>query len=331
MKHPAISVILPAYNAAPFLERAVASVTTQTFRDWELIIVDDASTDDTAAIARNLTENDKRIHLLQLKTNGGPSVARNAGIKASKAPWIAILDADDVIMPSRLAQLYALALSNRYDMVADNLHLFDAGARVMARTLIPQNGTPIINWTLEYFAKHDLPNSGSYLGWLKPMFNKQFLISHGLRYRPQYRYGEDFLLYAEILALGGRAAIARHPGYIYTTRIGEVSRTSAGNSRTHASSEQLVKASLFLELNYKDRISPATLKALAFRRCQNALAPAFADFKNNLFSRPYKSAYLLITHPQMIWHILRVARRLPRALPAIIKHRITNPNHAQTA
>jgi glycosyltransferase involved in cell wall biosynthesis len=105
---PAISVVIPCYNQARYLAEAVESVTQQTFRDWEIIIVNDGSPDDTSAEARRLSAQfPGRITLLE-KPNGGTSSARNAGIQAARAEYVFVLDADDRLSRKMLAATKAV-------------------------------------------------------------------------------------------------------------------------------------------------------------------------------------------------------------------------------
>lgn len=99
---PAVSVIMPAYNARETLAASIKSVQEQTLQNWELIIVDDGSTDDTAELALTLANADPRIFVLQCP-NRGPSVARNKGADVAKAMVLAFLDADDLWAPDRLS------------------------------------------------------------------------------------------------------------------------------------------------------------------------------------------------------------------------------------
>ena len=101
--HPAVSVVIPCHDYGRYLPETVGSVLAQTFCDWELVIVDDGSTDDTEAVARSLIAQhpDRRIQLLQ-QANAGVSAARNAGIAATTGRYVLPLDADDVIAPSML-------------------------------------------------------------------------------------------------------------------------------------------------------------------------------------------------------------------------------------
>lgn len=98
---PQVSVILPTYNRMGTLPRAVASVLAQDMADFELIVVDDGSTDDTAAWLA--TQTDPRIRVVAPGRNQGVSVARNLGLEASQAPLVAFLDSDDIFRPNRLS------------------------------------------------------------------------------------------------------------------------------------------------------------------------------------------------------------------------------------
>jgi glycosyltransferase involved in cell wall biosynthesis len=102
-----VSVIVPAYNVRSYIEPALVSLQNQSFPDFEAIIVDDGSTDGTAEVVKGFCERDSRFQLLQ-KHNGGLSSARNYGIRHSRAPYIALLDGDDVYEPDKLATHIAI-------------------------------------------------------------------------------------------------------------------------------------------------------------------------------------------------------------------------------
>jgi glycosyltransferase involved in cell wall biosynthesis len=103
---PAVSVILPTHNRATMLRRAMDSVLGQTFADFELIVVDDGSPDDTRAVVQGQT--DSRVRYLRLDVRGGPARARNAGIRLARAPLLAFQDSDDVWLPEKLRLQLAL-------------------------------------------------------------------------------------------------------------------------------------------------------------------------------------------------------------------------------
>lgn len=95
-----ISVVMPAYNAEKFIALAIDSILNQTFKDFELIIIDDGSTDRTLEIIKSYLNRDSRIRLIQ-NNHGGVSRACNLGVQESKYPWIARMDADDIALPQR--------------------------------------------------------------------------------------------------------------------------------------------------------------------------------------------------------------------------------------
>lgn len=99
---PVVSIVMPAYNAAPYIEAAITSVCKQTYADWELLVVNDCSTDDTAAIVRRLATDEPRIILLENDRNRGVSYTRNYAISKAKGKWIAFLDSDDLWREDKL-------------------------------------------------------------------------------------------------------------------------------------------------------------------------------------------------------------------------------------
>lgn len=98
-----VSIITPLYNCEPFLEQTIYSVLQQSEQNWELILVDDCSTDNSYQIAQQYALQDKRIKLLKLEKNSGAAVARNTGIAAARGRYIAFLDSDDRWLPQKLA------------------------------------------------------------------------------------------------------------------------------------------------------------------------------------------------------------------------------------
>ncbi len=104
---PKVDVIIPAYNAAKYLAPALASVEAQTFEDWRILLIDDGSTDSTADVAVPFIERlGKRITYIRQENQGLPA-ARNAAIRSSSAEYLALLDSDDIWLPSRLAESLA--------------------------------------------------------------------------------------------------------------------------------------------------------------------------------------------------------------------------------
>ena len=110
MKNPTISVIIPLYNKESNISRTVHSVLEQSIKEFELIIVDDGSTDNSLNIIKDI--HDVRIRLIR-QENGGPSKARNTGVTYAQGDWILFLDADDELMDRALEHFTNLIVSNR--------------------------------------------------------------------------------------------------------------------------------------------------------------------------------------------------------------------------
>jgi GT2 family glycosyltransferase len=108
---PVVSVVTPAYNAARYLPETVDSVLAQTLTDFELILVDDGSTDDTLTVARRLATRDGRVQVVATP-NGGPAAARNTALRAARGEFVALLDSDDLILPQYLAKQIAVLTAN---------------------------------------------------------------------------------------------------------------------------------------------------------------------------------------------------------------------------
>jgi glycosyltransferase involved in cell wall biosynthesis len=100
--NPAISVIIPAYNRETILPGAINSIIIQTFQDWELLVVDDCSTDNTFDVVNSFSLKDKRIKYFRLEKNSGANAARNMGVKLAAAPIVSFLDSDDEMHPQNL-------------------------------------------------------------------------------------------------------------------------------------------------------------------------------------------------------------------------------------
>lgn len=152
-------MIIPTYNREKTIERAVRSVLEQTYTDFELLVIDDGSTDGTESLIEKII--DERIRYIKLKENGGPSNARNAGVRLAEGEWVAFQDSDDFWYPDKLEKQLAYAETHpEYDLVYCSYRVF-SGERSftvpmepyqdilegkMACALLKQNsiGTPTI-------------------------------------------------------------------------------------------------------------------------------------------------------------------------------------------
>src|SRR5690625_3752065 len=111
-----VSVITPAYNAARFIAETIESVLNQTYENWEMIIVDDCSQDETTSIIKKYQAQDERIHLIELEENSGSAVARNTAMDHAKGKYLAFLDSDDKWLPEKVAQEVAVVEEKDIDL-----------------------------------------------------------------------------------------------------------------------------------------------------------------------------------------------------------------------
>ena len=120
-----VSIITPVYNSADYIMEAILSVKSQTYPNWELLIVDDCSVDETARIIQNYAADDKRIRYFKLAQNSGPGIARNKGIREARGKYIAFLDSDDKWMFDKLSTQIPIMEEKRYDFTYTDYLIVD--------------------------------------------------------------------------------------------------------------------------------------------------------------------------------------------------------------
>lgn len=262
-----VSVIVPAYNSAATLPRAVGSALKQDMPDMELLIVDDGSRDNTAEVAQCLARSDARVRVVSLPRNRGKSSAMNIAVAEARGAWVAVLDADDWYSPTRLSTLLAAGRREDVDLVADNQYLFDDGAGRIVRTAFPRSlgDRPL---DMSRLATGSNPYADFDFGMLKPMVRTEFIRRHGLAYRETAKLSEDFLYLVEFLAAGGRGSLLAEPGYYWRQAFGSISRrwteTGEGSWRYDFLSAARANAELLGTLRSRNR--PELCRLLEYRR-----------------------------------------------------------------
>ncbi|HEE5439170.1 TPA: glycosyltransferase family 2 protein [Acinetobacter baumannii] len=131
-----ISIGIPFYNAENFLANAIQSVINQSFKDWELILVDDGSTDKSLDIAREFEKKDNRIKVISDGLNLKLPARLNQIITISKYDFIARMDADDIMHPDRLIDQYNYLINNNYDLVSSSLYSIDTNNNIVGKRII---------------------------------------------------------------------------------------------------------------------------------------------------------------------------------------------------
>lgn len=217
---PVVSVVVPVYNGDAYIETAIVSALSQQGCDLEVIVVDDASQDRTREVVARCLSGDRRLRLVSLPSHRGPSAARNAGIAAANGTWIALLDADDLYKPGRLAHLLAAAESSQADVVCDNLLMVDELTGCDLGRMFEEKDLPA-RIDARTFAIGNMPNGTRPrhgLGFLKPMMRAAFLRQHELQYNECMSFAEDYEFLMRVLIARARCVAVPEAGYLYTVR-----------------------------------------------------------------------------------------------------------------
>lgn len=189
---PLVTVIMPAYNAASYIAESIESVRSQTVSDWELLIIDDCSNDDSFKIAQSYADHDDRIKVMRNETNSGVALTRNRGIAMANGSFIAFLDSDDVWYPEKLnRQLECMERTN-------------AGISYCSYAIVDRNGK-------KCKADYLVSDSVTYRQLLKKncMQCSAMLIRAEILKKIPFNtefYHEDFVLGLDILHSGVKAA-----------------------------------------------------------------------------------------------------------------------------
>lgn len=193
MDIPLISIITPIYNSEKFLEAAITSVQHQTYSNWELILVDDASTDGSENIAREFYLEDSRIIYEKLSVNCGPAVSRNRAIELAKGEYIAFLDSDDFWAPDKLEIQLDFMQRKDCDVSFSSYLLVDEGGNSLGRRVVAMP-------TLSY--EKQLRNN--YIGNLTGMYRSGTI---GKVFSPELRKRQDWGLWLEAIRRSGKPAL----------------------------------------------------------------------------------------------------------------------------
>ncbi|OAB31522.1 Glycosyltransferase involved in cell wall bisynthesis [Flavobacterium fryxellicola] len=140
MEKPLVSIITPSFNSEKFIAETIQSVQNQTYLNWEMIIVDDASSDKTASIVTTMALQDQRIRMYQLPTNSGTGIARNTALSMTKGRYISFLDADDLWKPTKLEKQINFLINNKVPFTFSFYDCIDeAGKPLNKRVEAPLN------------------------------------------------------------------------------------------------------------------------------------------------------------------------------------------------
>jgi len=223
---PAVSVILPMYNASRYIRSCVSSVLNQTFGSFELICVDDCSTDDTVKIVAEMAQVDRRIRIIRLpKNSGGASEPRNTGLRVSRGKYISFIDSDDMYTRTALAELVSVAEKFKADVVHTEQVYFPEGQTI---DVTPETKFTTFSKEKGGFCKEPMLETdnlaqrvqmfykGRFFGWVhNKLYRRDLLMEKNIRF-DKLMTSEDIIFYFKVLCNAPR--IVRVPNIIYIYR-----------------------------------------------------------------------------------------------------------------
>ena len=181
-----VSIITPMYNSEKFIDLTIQSVQSQTYQNWEMIIVDDASTDRSIEIVKKIMSNEPRLQLKQLADNLGPAHTRNNGIKLAKGRFLAFLDSDDLWHKDKLEKQIKFMISNEYAFTFTGYEKIDESGDSIGIVLPYKNRV----------SYHDLLKS-NHIGCLTVMLDMKLLGDK--KYMPDIIKRQDHGLWLNVL------------------------------------------------------------------------------------------------------------------------------------
>ena len=329
---PTVSIIMPAYNMIACIDRAVASIQSQTLTTWELLIVDDASTDETWARICELAAQDDRIRPTRLTENGKAARASNVALKQAQGRWVAIVDADDWIHPDRLQTLVEIAEAGRFDVAADNQILYDAQADKLVGTVLPdQDRLEVL--TLNKYLRHTLTGASRFdYGMLKLLVRTAMLREHDIWYQEGCFQGYDFHFLLDLLAAEAKVAVTHRPYYYYTQPYGSASRLPASSQRT-AYNYSIMRAHTTQAIaRYRTRLPRMAMALLTLRDRSILLYSTYLQAKDDIGRRDVvQGVKRLLRRPgSIVYGLLATLKRLG-LMRSHFELRPDFPRHAQAA
>jgi teichuronic acid biosynthesis glycosyltransferase TuaG len=231
-----VSVLMPAYNASKYISQAIDSVRAQTYHDWELIVVDDVSSDCTCQIVQGYVDKDHRVSLIRLKENRGPAAARNVGLRSSAGRYIAFLDADDMWINNKLEVQISLLMKSDASFTFSSYYILTDGNVWGRKYTIPDlvnyevmlKGSAIGCLTVMY----DIERLGPLLFDENPLIERNFLL---LKKGERLKH-EDYRLWLSLFKSIDPTQIAP---VLSPLAIYRVSKSSYSSSKPYTSLHQL--------------------------------------------------------------------------------------------
>lgn len=225
---PTVSIIVPVYNAKSTLRRCVDSILDQEYEDYELLLVDDGSRDESGSLCDAYAARDRRIQVFH-KENGGVSAARNLALEQARGTYLQFLDSDDWITPDATKLLVRAAESNCCDLVVADFYRV-VGERVSRKGDIDDDAV----LSREGYAAYMMENPADfYYGvlWNK-LYRREIVVKHHLQMDPEISWCEDFLFNLEYIRHAETFCALQVPIYYYVKTKGSLANQGLGISKS---------------------------------------------------------------------------------------------------
>ncbi len=262
MSAPFISIVVPVFRVEKFLETGVGALLRQTYRDFELILIDDCSPDNSPAICDALAQTDDRIRVIHLEKNGGVSNARNIGIDVARGQYVLFIDSDDICDADLVETLVAAVQKNETDIVVYGLleEHFDENDTVQ-KTVRISLPTQILTGASEVRkVMLDLERTTLYgYPWNK-LYSLAYLREHNVRF-PAVRFNEDILFNIDAFMDLERCTILDITPYHYAKRVN--ASTTSRFIPTYFADIMLKIDGLYRQLQYWDMLTEEALTLVA--------------------------------------------------------------------
>lgn len=191
-----LSIIVPVYNAEKYLRQCLDSILNQSFKDFELLLIDDGSKDRSGKICDEYANRDKRVRVFH-KTNGGVSSARNVGLDNAKGEWIYFVDADDEVLPNGLLSM--ITATNGYDSVLGGFEKCDKNGKILYRTTIGYDKIMSREDSIKALYGKSLTLYGMWRWLWVRLFRNDIIKKYNIRFETGISYNEDGLFITEYI------------------------------------------------------------------------------------------------------------------------------------
>lgn len=216
-----ISIIVPVYNTSRYIDDCIKSILSQDFKEFELLLIDDGSKDNSGNICDEYARRDCRVHVFH-QSNQGVGVARNVGLENARGEWIAFADADDLMLPNSLSVMYSAAIENKADIVMASTKVLIEGEDKIS---------PLYTYT-NRISKDVLQDIGHPALW-GYLYKASIISENHIRFVVGLAYSEDKVFNLKFATYCKSMASIPHQVYVYRVNVSSVNASKDGVKKAY--------------------------------------------------------------------------------------------------